>query len=41
MKKQWQRPVLKTLKAGSAEATANGAIADGGVQGNGSNFRRS
>lgn len=41
MKKQWQRPVLKTLKAGSAEATNNGIISDGGTQANGSNFRRS
>ena len=32
MKKQWQRPVLKTLKAGSAEATSTGANDDGNLQ---------
>ena len=33
MKKQWQRPVLKTLKAGSAENTQGGPIPDGGSPG--------
>ncbi len=34
MKKQWQTPVLKTLKAGSAEATNKGANDDGAATGN-------
>lgn len=41
MKKVWKKPELQRLIAGAAEATANGALSDGGTQGNGSNFRRS
>ena len=34
MKKQWQRPVLKTLKAGSAETAVTGTANDGGTASN-------
>lgn len=33
MKKQWQKPVLTTLKAGSAENTQGGPNSDGGSPG--------
>jgi hypothetical protein len=41
MKKVWNKPELRRLVAGGAEATGNGAVPDGSTTPGGNNFRRS
>jgi hypothetical protein len=41
MKKVWNKPELRRLVAGGAEASNSGPVPDGGSATNGSNFRRS